>query len=259
MRRMFLIIGEILDLLGPALPGQWNRLAKHLASGPGWVPSMMLCATFGVTVCVNSLTNRWINGLVADVINVATWTSWAVVCCFAMLIAIRRSARNVFRMGAFAVTRARWWFECATTAWNIVVLLFLVTLVVSWAAVWLQAQGVGAIVWQGGRLLNSIGLATFAIAGTAGYGVSFARRRWPTGRASECVHYFLLLPAGFMCVIVAVDHWPIGRLWPDGFILVAGAVGALLFLGIAIVAGSKGFERFWRRSAANAAQAAKVS
>lgn len=251
MRLAFAFVGHVTAVLGPVMPGRWTRLAMHFARGPGWVSSTMLCCTFGIAVFVNSLVNLWVNGLVADVINVATWGSWVVVSCFAMLIAISRSVRNLFRMGVFAGSRSRYWFECAATAWNSAILVFLVTFTVSWAAAACQAPLVEAHAWQSGRVLTLIGLCTFATAGTVGYGISFVQRRWPTGRASECTHFFLLMPVGCGGLIAAVEHWPIARIWPDSIIVLGGGLIAVLAIGGAIIFCSKGLGTSWRRNDIN--------
>lgn len=250
IRKLIAFAAEIIALLGPAFPRQWADLARHLARGPGWVPSMMLLATFGGTFFINELLNKFFNGVVADAINVATYASWSAVCGWAILLATRRSAGNVLRLGANGLLRARWWFECAAPAWNLTVLSFLVTLAASWSAAILNQPQIETLVWQMGRVLTGGLLAVFAVAGTVGYAISLARRRWPRGRACQCAHYYLLMPLGGGCLIAAVECWPI-RGWLDGVILIGGSALACVAIGTCIVVVGRSLETSWRRDAAN--------
>lgn len=219
----------------PIGPTRWGAMARALSRSPGFLPSTLLIALFGTTLFVNALIGPWRFGPIESAVSVATWLTWGSVSCLAMSIGCIHSLRNIRRLGVRSLLRFRLWFELGRLSWNAAFLGFVLMATGSFVGSIWPVKLPEANLWLAGKAAVGCLVILFAIAGTIGYALALARWRLPTGRAFECVHFFLPLVASGCLLVFAVDGWPPPALWPEGILLALAAVLGCFILGIAFV------------------------
>jgi hypothetical protein len=239
-KRTFSAVAEGISLLGemlsPIRPSMWWPTARSLARSLGWMPSMMLVALFGCSFGLGQLLEQWINGPLAELLQVANWATWGLVACLAMLIGCADSVRNIRRLGLAGWSRPRWWFETGAMAWNAMCLVLAVTVALSLIAGTMNAKPLELTIWNVGRPIVAVSFYVFAAAGFVGYGLSLLRWKRPTGRGFDCVHFFLSSGSGGVLIFYASDRWPPAAVWPQGVaVLLAGLLGVVLLAAGLIV------------------------
>ncbi len=235
----------------PIGPRMWLPMADALSRCSGWMPSMLLVAMFGTTMLLSVLIGQWINGPIAHVLNVVTWLTWGLVSCLAMSIGCIHSVRNLQRLGLRSVLRFRIWFELGRLSWHTAFLGFVVAATVSFVAGALNFRQVEPIGWSTGTATVESLLVVIAVTGTIGYAFAFARWRIPTGRAFECVNFFLPMASGFYLIVYAFDRWPPAAIWPDGIITALSSFRVRMRLGGSFTITVHRMRRWETRSEAN--------
>jgi len=239
-KRTISVVAEGIQLLGemlsPIWPSRWWPTARLLARSLGWMPSAMLVALGGCAFFIGMMLAQWLDGPLAEVLQVANWATWGLVACLALIIGCFDSARNMYRLGPAGWSRPRWWFEAGALAWNEMCLVFAVTVALSLIADTLNAKPLEQKIWSIGRPIVAASFFVFAAAGLVGYGLSLVHWKRPTGRAFDCVHFYLSFISGAVLIVYASDRWPPGGVWPEGVaVVLAGLLGMVLLAAAVIV------------------------
>ena len=168
---------------------------------------MMPIALLPLAIIPNLLLGNFFNGPVVDAFCIATLLTWGGVSCAAMSLGCVESIRYFRRR--FAVLYPRFWCEIARLAWHGIFIGFITMMTISCVAGIFKAAGLETFTWSIAMEIPGYCRWMFLFAAGTVYTLSLLRWTWPTGRAAECVHFFLPLIVSGSIFDYVLDNWPL--------------------------------------------------
>jgi len=221
---------QLLGIFLPIDPRRWPTGIQRMRTCEGWGPPMFLIATTGTLIFVGRGIGLLGGNGAVKLFNYLALATWLVAGTLGCLAVTLDGMNNLRRLGPWAVSRPRWWFELSRLTW----MLFLF---VALSAILLLAVGGPQLCGKFNSIWSVLPalLLLFMVTDTAGYSVSAVTRHRRRGRAFECVQYFYMF--GLASAVIMPALWiPLWAGWAQPltilWCLIAASLTAALTLTI---------------------------